>query len=95
MEQRAREVPDVVAVQVQDFKRPLVGENVVGDIVKGAVAIVKLGDLLLLPGKARQAGEEGHPGPQELSGGSGHSGKTLAMVKFIALSHSPASCLKL
>ena len=61
VEERARKVPDVVAVQVQHFKRPLVGKDVVGDIVEGSVAIVKLSHLLLLPGEARQAGEESHP----------------------------------
>jgi hypothetical protein len=60
VEEGAGQVSDIVAVQMEHLKGPLVCEHIVGDVVERAVAVVKLGHLLLGLGEAGEAGEEGH-----------------------------------
>ena len=53
------QVSDVVTVKSEDLQGSLVSENLIWNIVQGAVAVVQLCHLLLLPA---QAGETQHAG---------------------------------
>ena len=56
------QVSDVVAVQSENLQGSLVRENLIGNVVQGAVTVVKLSHLLLLPAQAGQAEHPRQPG---------------------------------